>query len=139
MHMIENKPEVLLAPGFTNTWIIISGSEMAVIDPYEISLVSEKAQESGLKLVWSAATHGHFDHTLGAREISDMFGSPFYLHDEDIRRIHGKPFSKSTALTRISGDPSCDADFFELADDERPECLSLPDYLKVGEVEVKAM
>ncbi len=61
-----------------------SSGALVIIDPGEdANYIAEhvlKLQGEPLAII---ATHGHFDHILGARELQLTFGIPFYIHAAD--------------------------------------------------------
>lgn len=58
--------------------------EGAVIDPAdEGGLIAEEIERKKIKLKYILATHGHFDHLLGALELKLIFGAPFGCSSKD--------------------------------------------------------
>lgn len=58
--------------------------KMLVIDPGEdANYIAERITKLDGKPMAILATHGHFDHILGAGELQMMFGIPFYIHEMD--------------------------------------------------------
>jgi glyoxylase-like metal-dependent hydrolase (beta-lactamase superfamily II) len=67
----------------TNTWLIAApGSTQAVVidpgpdDEKHLSAVLEAAHQRGLRVVSTLLTHGHLDHSAGARRFAEMTGAP---------------------------------------------------------------
>jgi hydroxyacylglutathione hydrolase len=69
----------------TNTYIIISGNEMAIIDPgADCDLIlSEiaKLKNRGKKLKYIICTHYHSDHTADCQKIKSKTGAPILIHE----------------------------------------------------------
>lgn len=61
-----------------------SSGELLIIDPGEdANYIAEQVIKLGGIPLAILATHGHFDHILGARELQLTFGIPFYIHAAD--------------------------------------------------------
>ena len=69
----------------TNCYLLIDGDEAVIIDPGdEGDFLSEQVLQRNRALKYVIATHGHFDHVLGALELTLNFNAPFYAAKEDI-------------------------------------------------------
>jgi len=69
----------------TNCYLVISEDEAVVIDPGdEASYLSEKILSCKVKVKAILATHGHFDHVLGASELKLNFKAPFMMNKKDL-------------------------------------------------------
>jgi glyoxylase-like metal-dependent hydrolase (beta-lactamase superfamily II) len=56
-----------------------------VIDPADEAPTIMKAVEAeGWTVRKILATHAHFDHVLGTRDLKEATGAPFYLHRDDV-------------------------------------------------------
>jgi len=56
----------------------------AVIDPGdESNAILDYIESNGLKAQYIFLTHGHFDHTTAAKEVSAATGAPVYIHEKD--------------------------------------------------------
>ena len=71
----------------TNTYIVYKeeGTESApapavCIDPADAKPVFRALKSHGLHLTDILLTHGHFDHTLGVRELRDAEGAKVSIH-----------------------------------------------------------
>jgi hydroxyacylglutathione hydrolase len=94
-----------IAPMFaTNCWVIApaGGGECIIVDPGAPDISAEVElliQEAGLKPVAALLTHGHLDHTLSIKPLSDGYQIPAYIHSEDRRFVadpaglHGPAFA----------------------------------------------
>lgn len=72
----------------TNTYLIISGNEAIIIDPGEAPYeVIHYILSNGVKLKAIYATHGHFDHILGVKELKREFSVPFHVNEKDLELI----------------------------------------------------
>lgn len=59
--------------------------EAIVIDPGgDADEIIAAAERHELTILAAVATHAHFDHVLGAEQIRERFGVPFYLHSQDL-------------------------------------------------------
>ncbi|MBQ6311584.1 MAG: MBL fold metallo-hydrolase [Bacteroidales bacterium] len=62
--------------------------ECVIVDPglsteRERERLKQYISENGLKPVKLLCTHGHFDHTMGNRFVTDTYGIRTYIHPED--------------------------------------------------------
>ena len=76
--------------GFTiNTYIVtdVETGETAVVDPSlpEQELM-DKLSDKNVKYI--LLTHGHFDHTCGAKMIKENIGAKVVIHNEDDEMLH---------------------------------------------------
>lgn len=57
----------------------------AIVDPGDdAEFVMNQLQDLNIVPKYIIATHGHFDHILGAFELQTAFGIPFFIHTKDI-------------------------------------------------------
>ncbi len=66
----------------TNTWLLSApGSNRAIVidpgpdDERHLTAVLRAAEERGVQVVSTLLTHGHFDHSAGARRFAELTGS----------------------------------------------------------------
>ena len=76
--------------GFTtNAYIVtdIETGDTAVVDP---SLPEQKLMDklNGKNVKYILLTHGHFDHTCGAKMIKENTGAQVVIHKEDDEMLH---------------------------------------------------
>jgi len=68
----------------TNCYIVANKGECLVIDPADSpEFLAEKITRKNLKPIAIIATHGHFDHILGASGLKAILKIPFYAHKKD--------------------------------------------------------
>lgn len=81
----------------TNCYIVARepGAECVVIDPGMTAgaTVRQVVEEQQLQPVAVLLTHGHLDHVFAAREVTERFGVPAYIHDAD-REMLGLRFEQ---------------------------------------------
>lgn len=67
----------------SNTYILLSGGEAAVVDPSaELSLILDAVGDSTIRYI--LLTHGHFDHVLTLRELYESTSAEIMIHEADI-------------------------------------------------------
>jgi len=72
-----------------------------VIDPADDGVgISEEIQARGLDLVGILATHGHFDHVMGALDLKLIYQSPFYCSQKDLFLLQRQQKTASHFLGR---------------------------------------
>lgn len=78
----------------TNGYIVgdADTGDALVIDPVDDApLFAKSAQDAGLTIRLILATHAHFDHVLGSRELKDLTGAPFYIHQDGLPFLEALP------------------------------------------------
>lgn len=81
-----NWEKIVLGELGTNCYLVWNKTtkEAVVIDPADDGVtISEEIQRLGLNLIGILATHGHFDHLLGALDLKLIYQVPFYCHSAD--------------------------------------------------------
>lgn len=68
----------------SNTYIIISGNEAAVVDP-SASLSSIFDATGNLVIKYILLTHGHFDHIMTLDNLSTATGAQILIHQSDLK------------------------------------------------------
>ncbi len=92
----------------TNCYLVFDTTtrEAFIIDPGDApEYISDKLQELGLKPKMIVATHGHFDHIMGAFALQQAFNIPFCIHTEDSFLIERMQESAKHFLGTITVDP----------------------------------
>ncbi len=71
----------------TNTYVLESNDEVAVIDP---AICSELLNEylDGKNVKYVLLTHGHFDHIAGVNPIVEKWGTKVLIHETDEEMLH---------------------------------------------------
>jgi glyoxylase-like metal-dependent hydrolase (beta-lactamase superfamily II) len=76
----------------TNTWLIAEpGAKTAVVvdpgpdDPSHLSRVRSAAEQAGLAIATIVLTHGHLDHSAGARNLAELTGATVRAVDPAFR------------------------------------------------------
>lgn len=75
-----------LGPLDNNTYLLTcpqTGATAVVDAGFEPEAVIEAARRHGLDVVWLLATHAHYDHVCGTREVQRALGGTFRLHPLD--------------------------------------------------------
>jgi len=77
---------LVVGPIDTNCYIVTDENtlECAVVDPGdESNVILDYVEDNKLKVRAIFLTHGHFDHTMAARAVSEATGAPIYIHRRD--------------------------------------------------------
>ncbi len=70
----------------SNTYILISGQDAAVVDP-SAHLTEIKCNLGSLRMRYILLTHGHFDHILSLDSLRAAFRCEVYVHQEDAKML----------------------------------------------------
>jgi len=90
----------------TNCFIVSNRDEAIIIDPGDDGThIIDNINNKKLKLKAIIATHGHFDHILGAFEIQGTYNAPFLIHSKDTFLVKRMRESVKQFLTINSVDP----------------------------------
>lgn len=98
----------------TNCYLVYNNDSLEglIIDPAdEGDFLSQKILDLGIDLKYIVATHGHFDHVLGALELKLNFNAPFLMHKADIP-IFARMEESARYFTGLKSDPPCPVDKF---------------------------
>jgi len=79
------RPQCLtVGPLQMNAWLLCAGREAALVDPGdEGERLCEAVADSGRRLRYLLATHGHFDHVGAAAAVQERWDLPLRCHPED--------------------------------------------------------
>jgi glyoxylase-like metal-dependent hydrolase (beta-lactamase superfamily II) len=93
--VLAPNPSLMTLDG-TNTWLVAEpGSERAIVvdpgpdDEGHLRRVHTTAQEAGQRIETIVLTHGHEDHSAGARRLAELTGAPVLAVDPAHRRRGG--------------------------------------------------
>lgn len=70
----------------TNCYLVMDTKrrETVIIDPGDdATYIADVVREEGMRPTHIIATHGHFDHILGAFELQQAYDIPFLIHQKD--------------------------------------------------------
>jgi len=77
----------VIGPLRTNCYLLVSDNEDVIVDPGHVDGLAElyrQADRAGVRVKAVVATHGHFDHVLGAKAIIERFKAPFLISELDL-------------------------------------------------------
>jgi glyoxylase-like metal-dependent hydrolase (beta-lactamase superfamily II) len=95
----------------TNTYIVWDDStlEGMIIDPAgEEKIITKFIQEKKLVIKYIVNTHGHFDHTIANKELSDEFSADILIHKDDEYMLydnsesHAKNYNLTVPMKKAS-------------------------------------
>ena len=110
----------------SNTYILVSGQDAAVVDPS--AQISEiKARLGSLKLRYILLTHGHFDHILTLDSLRAAYRCEVLIHDYDAKMLTDPTINASGFFGM---------DFVSLGTDE---VLHDDDVISLGKDEIKVI
>lgn len=95
-----NNPGPMTLEG-TNTWLIPDGRAFVVVDPGPLlsEHLEELERETDGRVSRILLTHGHLDHSEGARAFADRVGAPISAADT----AFGEPLQDGDVFTLASG------------------------------------
>lgn len=92
----------------TNCYLLISGSEMAIVDPGgDPDMILDEIKKTGLVPKYIINTHSHFDHVLANEEIKRKTGAEILVLKEDDKARIGEEILKVISTPGHSQDSIC--------------------------------
>ena len=110
--------QYVVGPISTNCYFITNEDtkETIIVDPGdEAAMLSDRITISNLKPVGILLTHGHFDHTIAAGDLSEEYGIKIYAGKDEKETLEDPRINRSSFGDRITA--SYKADVF-LEDNE---------------------
>ncbi|GFI54455.1 hydroxyacylglutathione hydrolase GloC [Alistipes sp.] len=117
-----NIARLVFNPLQENTYILWDATkECVIVDPGNFSAREDRMLESfveerGLRPVLLAATHGHFDHTMGAAFVVGRYGIPFACSAKDRFLIDNAAASAGIFGVKTGDIPAPDLDLDTMRD-----------------------
>ncbi len=90
---------VVVGPVQTNCYLVTNEENLEAIcfDPGDrAGAIIEKVLKEGLKLVGVMLTHGHFDHILAAKQVSEYFKVKIYANEHEKSLLLSPELNMST-------------------------------------------
>ena len=87
----------------TNCYLVwdVATKAAVIIDPADDGVfLADEIQNKQLKLKYILATHGHFDHLLGAIDLKLIFGVPFACSSKDMFLLERQQDTANHFLSR---------------------------------------
>ncbi len=78
----------------TNAYLVgdTDTNEAILIDPVDnADVIKQTADEAGWTIKLILATHAHFDHVLASKDLKDMTGAPFWIHEDCVSTLDTLP------------------------------------------------
>lgn len=78
----------------TNAYLVgdTDTNEAILIDPVDnADVIKQTADEAGWIIKLIVATHAHFDHVLASKDLKDMTGAPFWIHEDCVSTLDTLP------------------------------------------------
>jgi hydroxyacylglutathione hydrolase len=85
---------VTLGMAQTNTYLVgdTETNEALLIDAVDDApFLKQMADDAGWTIKMILATHAHWDHVLAARELKELTGAPFAIHEEAVPMLNVLP------------------------------------------------
>lgn len=78
----------------SNCYLLISGSEAALVDPSaQCGDICDALEDANAKLKYVILTHGHFDHMFTADDIRDITKAQLCIHSADSKNLTDTRYS----------------------------------------------
>ena len=78
----------------TNAYLVgdTHTNEAILIDPVDnADVIKQTADEAGWTIKLILATHAHFDHVLASKDLKDMTGASFWIHEDCVSTLDTLP------------------------------------------------
>lgn len=78
----------------TNAYLVgdTDTNEAILIDPVDnADVIKQTADEAGWTIKLILATHAHFDHVLASKDLKDMTGASFWIHEDCVLTLDTLP------------------------------------------------
>ena len=78
----------------TNAYLVADTEtkEAILIDPVDkADVIKQAADEAGWTIKLILATHAHFDHVLASKDLKEMTGAPFWIHEDCVSMLKTLP------------------------------------------------
>ncbi|MEO0072531.1 MAG: MBL fold metallo-hydrolase [candidate division WOR-3 bacterium] len=119
---------VVVGEMMTNAYILVSGPEIAIIDPgFEAMKILRTAQRFSAQIKHIINTHGHMDHIGANRQIKEATGALIYIHQDDAELLTHPSKNLSLLVGDFISSPPADV------------LLNDGDTIKVGNTELKVI
>ncbi len=83
---------ITVGPFQTNCYIVETGGNCYIVDPGgDIHIILEKLKNLECEPTAIIATHAHFDHVLGVKDLKIQLEIPFIMHAADLPILLGQP------------------------------------------------
>jgi glyoxylase-like metal-dependent hydrolase (beta-lactamase superfamily II) len=99
---------LIVGPVQTNCYLLVSGNEMAVVDPGgDSDIILDEIKRIGINPKYIINTHRHFDHILANRKVEKKTGAEILLLEEGSRIKIGDEVLKVISTPGHSKDSIC--------------------------------
>lgn len=78
----------------TNAYLVgdTETNEAILIDPVDnAEVIKQTADDAGWTIKLILATHAHFDHVLASKDLKEMTGAPFWIHEDCLSMLETLP------------------------------------------------
>lgn len=78
----------------TNAYLVgdTETNQAILIDPVDnAEVIKQTADDAGWTIKLILATHAHFDHVLASKDLKEMTGAPFWIHEDCVSMLETLP------------------------------------------------
>lgn len=78
----------------TNAYLVgdTETNEAILIDPVDnAEVIKQTANDAGWTIKLILATHAHFDHILASKDLKEITGAPFWIHEDCVSMLETLP------------------------------------------------